>query len=103
MIISFILIFSIKDIIFQIPNKCTSFSHVLLHHGMKNAQLLPLLCQLLSLVFSVFLNRCLVGSKQQETCLLLHLQFQRTNFAVINVKDDLHLHEIISNIVFYYL
>lgn len=29
----------------------SSFSHVLLHHGMKNVQHLPLLCQLLSLSF----------------------------------------------------
>lgn len=51
---SFIQIFSIKDIIFQIRNKCTNFSYVLLHHGMKNGQLLPLLCQLLSLSLSFF-------------------------------------------------
>lgn len=64
--------------------------HVLLHHGMKNAQLLPLLCQLLSLsrFFSVF-ESMLGRFKAARNLFTAASPIPENKIAI---KNNLHLH-----------
>lgn len=102
MIISFILMFSKKILYFKF--KMNVPAHVLLHHGIKNVQLLPMLCQLLSLsrFFSVF-ESMLGRFKAARNLFTAASPIPENKIAIKYINNNSHLQKIICYCVLFYI